>query len=376
MNPPFAVRTFRGILDYAVAFRDRLRPTMLRHADVAQDLLARGLVEPRDVVDGGLRIVDGSRRNRVFVTTTRAGPTYVVKQGDPGQPSTLAHEARVLRALARVAPLCGRVPAVVEYDAATALLVLVTPGGGSDWGVHHAGAGFPISQARALGELLAAVHRLPPETVAPAPDGHQPMWGLLLAAPPAAFLRDFSAGSLEVVGRIQENEQLCARLVALRERCRADSVVHGDLRWENCVAVGARPGARRTRVLLIDWELAGHGVAAFDVGSVLAEYLRVWVGSIPIVPARDAGLVEHARRPLPRMRPAIRGLWAAYRRARPVAELREVVEFAGLRLLQTAVEQARDVGGSSAHLVNLLHLASNLLSHPDDAARRLLGAPE
>ena len=38
--------------------------------------------------------------------------------------------------------------------------------------------------------------------------------------------------------------------------------------------------------MLIDWELAGAGPAAFDVGTVLAEYLRAWIASIPIADPR------------------------------------------------------------------------------------------
>ena len=126
-------------------------------------------------------------------------------------------------------------------------------------------------------------------------------------------------------------------------------------------------------MLLVDWELAGRGDPAFDVGSVLAEYLRVWVGSIPIVEPVDPGrLVARARHPLASMRPAIHAFWSAYRSAHPVA-LRRVVELGAVRLLQTAVERAQGLSFPSAHVVTLVQLADNMLRRPDDAAAALLG---
>jgi hypothetical protein len=141
------------------------------------------------------------------------------------------------------------------------------------------------------------------------------------------------------------------------------------------VAVAA-PGSRRlTRVLLVDWELAGRGPAGFDVGTVLAEYLRLWVGSIPIVEPSDPGrLVDHARHPLWRMQPAIEGLWSAYQRAssRPPT-LRRVIELSAVSLLQTAAERAQGLAVASAHVVTLMQLADNMLREPEDAALSLLG---
>jgi aminoglycoside phosphotransferase (APT) family kinase protein len=168
---------------------------------------------------------------------------------------------------------------------------------------------------------------------------------------------------------------LCARLDALRDASSDVAIVHGDLRWENCLALPAPGARRRTRVLLVDWELAGHADPAFDVGSALAEYLRVWVGSVPIVEAVDPGrLVSCARHPLQTMRPAMYALWTSYRRAQPRSpSLRRVIEMAGVRLMQTAVERAQGLYAPSAHVVTLVQVADNMLRRPEIAAAVLLG---
>jgi aminoglycoside phosphotransferase (APT) family kinase protein len=204
------------------------------------------------------------------------------------------------------------------------------------------------------------------------------MWALSLPEPPHELLLDLSTGALDLVGRVQASAALCDRLCGLRGDVAADALVHGDLRWDNCLAVAAPEGRRRTRVLLIDWELAGAGPAAFDVGTVLAEHLKTWVGSIPIVAPSDPGrLASWATHPLSRMQPAMQAFWSAYRlaRARPPT-LRQVVECAAVRLLQAAVEQAGALSEASAHTITLVQLADNMLREPEEAALRLLGLPQ
>jgi aminoglycoside phosphotransferase (APT) family kinase protein len=199
------------------------------------------------------------------------------------------------------------------------------------------------------------------------------MWGLQLPEPSHDLVLELSAGAQELVARIQASESVCQRLEELSVANGDRGVVHADLRWENCLALPAPGARRRTRVLLVDWELAGHGDPAFDVGSVFAEYLRVWVGSVPIVePVDPARLVAHARHPLASMRPAMHAFWSAYRSARSVP-LRRVVELGAVRLLQTAVERAQGLSFPSAHVVTLVQLADNMLQQPDDAAVALLG---
>ena len=131
-------------------------------------------------------------------------------------------------------------------------------------------------------------------------------------------------------------------------------------------------------MLLVDWEFAGAGPAGFDVGTVFAEWLRSWVGSIPIVAPDDPGrLVSRATHPLALMRSAMRSFWAAYHAARPEGPtLRGVIELAAVRLLQIAVERAQGSGDPAAHVITLLQLADNMLRRPDDAAQTLLGLRE
>jgi len=340
--------------------------------------LSLGLVKPRAVVEENLTIVDASRRNCVFLAAVRGGPTYVVKQAGPRSARTLAHEAAVLRALAEATELAAHVPTVVHHESQAARLVLRTPGGARDWDEHQGAGHFPRIPARILGRVLAGLHRLPADEVEGRPPGVDPMWGLTLPEPPHELLLDLSVGAQDLVARLQGSDALCDLLDGLRSAGSDGALVHGDLRWENCLAVPAPGSRRRTRLLLVDWELAGRGAAGFDVGTVLAEYLRSWVGSIPIVDPGDPGrLVARAGHPLRRMRPAIQAFWSAYGLANPQRPtLRRVIELAAVRVLQSAVERAQGLARSSAHVVTLVQLADNMLRHPDEAAMGLMGLRE
>jgi aminoglycoside phosphotransferase (APT) family kinase protein len=351
---------------------------VLEHSDVARHLLSLGLLDPAAVVEEDLAIVDASRRNRVFVAARRGGPALVVKQCADGRGDTLAHEAAVLRALGGHPGVAGHVPAVVHHDPRAGTLVLRTPGGARDWSAQHARGRFGPALARALGRVLAALHGLPEDAVERLPPVVDQVWALSLEEPPHELVRGLSSGAQELLALLQGSADLCRRLRDLGEDLAPDGMAHGDLRWDNCLAVAASGSARRTRVLVIDWELAGAGPAALDLGTVLGEYLRVWVESIPIADAREpARLMRHAARPLAWMQPAMAAFWSAYRIGRGGApRLRRVVELAAVRLLQAAVERAQSLSTPSPHVIGLVQVADNMLRDPHAGARHLLALRE
>lgn len=348
---------------------------MLQQSDVAHYLVSLGIVKPRAVVEDELAIVDASRRNRVFVVSTGQDRAYVVKQAGSRGEASLAHEVATLRELARARELVERIPAVVVYDAGAALAVFSTPAGARDWTVHHRRRRFPTLGARALGHTLAVLHGTHVDGPARL---HDPLWALQLTEPSRDLLLDMSTGAQELVARVQADRVLCDCLDAVHGGISTDGFVHGDVRWDNCLAVASGGGRRRTNVILVDWESAGVGPAAVDAGTVLAEYLAAWVESVPLADPRDPGrLLDSATRPLRLMQPAMRAFWGAYRSARRGApSLRSVVELAGVRMLHTAVERAQELVTPTAHVMAHAQLAANLLRRPQDAAGILLGLHE
>ena len=157
-------------------------------------------------------------------------------------------------------------------------------------------------------------------------------------------------------------------------------MIHGDIRWDNVLAVRGADAKRWTRLQLIDWELSEAGDPAVDVGAFFAEYLRAWLQSIPIVDPEDPGrLLEDARFPLRRMRPALRAFWDAYTRHRTSGSgelsrtLHRATLFAGSRVLTVALEQAQTLAELRPGVLGLVRLSENILRRPEEASAHLLG---
>lgn len=351
---------------------------MLEQSEISHYLLSLGLVKPRAIRDEELVVVEASRRNVVFIASTVSGPAYVVKQAVARHAATLSHEAAVLGALATTPELRALVPAIAHYDPAAARLVLRTRAGARDWNSHRHAGRFAAGPAQRLGQALATLHRRGTAGIAALPTGVDRIWGLTLPEPPLDLVLDLSEAAQDLLGRLQASERLCDRLRRLSDDVAGDSLVHGDLRWDNCLMVAAPGSRRRTRLLLIDWELAGAGAPVVDVGTILAEYLRVWLSSIPMVAAADlARLLAHAKYPLASLRPSVHAFWTAYRSGNADAPpLAHATELAAVRLLQTAIELARGLPDVSAHVMALVQVADNMLRDPKPAALNLLGLRE
>jgi aminoglycoside phosphotransferase (APT) family kinase protein len=356
---------------------------VLGAADVAGYLLERKLLSPRAVVDGSLRVEDASRLNRVFVVTAERERCFVLKLAGEAGEMGVAQEAAVLERLRAADPdgsLSSYLPVLVGYHRAEGVLILEAVPGARDLTRQHRRGRFSVALAREAGRALALVHTVEPAALDGLPAGTDPAWQLDLHRPDLEAVQTLSGAALELTRLIQRSEELCSWLEELRVTWREESVVHGDVRWDNYLALRAGGSGGWTRLLLIDWEMAGLGDPAADVGAFFGEYLRMWLHSIPIVDLRARALApEHARFPLVRMQPAMRAFWDAYalHRARRTRELGPILDratrFAAVRLLTAALEEAQMFAELRASLVDALQLSRAVLRRPHEAAAHLLG---
>jgi aminoglycoside phosphotransferase (APT) family kinase protein len=347
-----------------------VRPT-LHEGDVAAYLVERRLVPAGAVLDGSPRVVNRSRRNRALQWETDAGGRLLVKQAaGEADTRTLAHEAAVYEFLAS-ASLGGdlRVPALHSYDAERDLLVLeLVPG--EDLRRRHVRTGrFSRAVARATGRALAALHGVGlaglPDCVA----ARRPA-ALMLHRPTLALLESVSAANVAYLRLVQEYGELVRLIEELRADWRTNALVHGDLRWDNILVSGRRDGG----VTLVDWEFANVGDWRWDVASLLADYVGLWVAELG--PSGDGA---RAAALLARMRPAMDVFWSAYAERRgletttAIRSLGDVVRFLGVVLLERGAQELHGKSQLSARAVLLAQVAFNVLQRPDDAAHQLLG---
>ena len=346
---------------------------MLAAADVAGYLLDRKLLSPRAVVHGGFRVADTSRLNRVFVVTTDDGPCFVLKSAD-GRGGAVVREAAVLERLSSVDGLASSLPRFITYDTREEVLILESTRDARDLVRHHARGRFSCALASEAGRALARLHAIPPAALDGLPRARHPVPTAELHCPDLATLRTLSAAAVELTRIIQGMDELCGELDELAALWTPQSIIHGDIRWGNCIAVRRRGAGRWTGLELIDWEVCAAGDPSLDAGSFLGEYLHAWLRSIPIHPDDPARLLGHARIPLRRMRPAVQAFWQAYAlhsrtgAAELAARLHRAMRFAAVRLLTAALEEAQTRAELPPAAFALLQLARNILERPGRAA--------
>jgi aminoglycoside phosphotransferase (APT) family kinase protein len=132
---------------------------------------------------------------------------------------------------------------------------------------------------------------------------------------------------------------------------------------------------------LVDWEMAMWGDPAWDLATLLSEYLSLWIDHAPVSEATPPEqFLAHGVFTLDRLQPSIRGLWEAYRDARTGSEpagllWERAVRFSAARLVQTAYETSQYLNDLSGQVVFKLQLAHNILTDPITASTVLLGIP-
>jgi thiamine kinase-like enzyme len=358
---------------------------LLRQTEVVPYLLRRKLVHPAAVVECDLLVADASRRNRNFRVVSERGPSYLLKQGvGDGGARTVGHEAAMYRSLRespRLEGLKRYLPACHGYDSERGVLTLELLRHAESLRDHHVRRRrFPASLAKQLGDALGVLHRASPPAETDPGGAKGPAWVLSVHHPDVSVFRDVSAANLQLIKLLQGADEFCRLLDELRAGWANDALIHGDVKADNVIAFAPGTSRRKTRLALVDWEMAGWGDACWDVGSVFGEYLATWLLSMPITgEAPPERFVELARYPLEAIQPAIRAFWHAYVRrmgfdvATSHRRLTRAVRYGAARLIQTCYESSQ----TETHLMGttrcMLQLSLNVLQRPLEASVHLLG---
>jgi Phosphotransferase enzyme family len=363
---------------------------ILSKSNVVHYLLEQRLLVLDSVIDGDLMVTDITRRNRNFKIIRRASPGYFVKQiqnWDPQTVATLASEAmcyRLARGGAEFAPLAALVPRDFLYDSQRHVLVTELLPDNESLSDHHRRLNaFPPDTARLLGTLFGRLHRdpVPIEGRAEATAfRRQPPWILSAAHQQGTNLFGaLSAGNAQLLQIVQSYPEFQRTLEELRAEWNIAGLIHGDLKWDNCVVYRA-PGNGALALKVVDWELADLGDPRWDLGALLQAYISFWVFSMRISAELPATQIANtAQYPIEAMQPSVRAFWQAYVEARgldrPAAQalLVSSVKFGAARMIQTAYESMQYSAQISTNALGLLQVSFNILREPSEAVTHLLG---
>lgn len=352
-------------------------------------LIARGLVSPSAIVDGDFAIVEAGRRNRNFKVLRRGGPGLFVKQAR--QPEwqavhTLEREAacyRMVQGAPELAPLARLMPGWIDQDPARALLIVdLLPDGENVTDYHLRLGTFPPAIGRLLGRGLAAYHAGLAGHLAGRAEAaafpRQVHWILTLETTGYATLEPMGGAPAQLAALLRQTPEIPWQLAALAREWRMDSLIHGDMKWDNCLV---HPGPDGEPVLrIVDWELADVGDAAWDVGSIFQSYFVYLLLTNPPRPdLPPAGLLAQTIERLAEIRPALRAFWESYAEARGfvLAASRSYLErcarFAAARLIVTIVEHMNGQPQLTREAFAMLLASLRLLRDPGRAAADLTG---
>ena len=359
---------------------------------VLHELLRRGLLQKSELLDGGITVADSTSRHRNALVMRRARPGYFVKEAVPTQPmsvQTLMREAATYALVQQpdsaLAPLAPLMPKFHVWDPTQRLLVLELLPGAENVGAHVRRTNtFSPEIAAQFGRALATYHSRTAGTISAATYGHifprTVPWALTISQQNQTSVANLSAANAQMLSLIQRYPNYPRRLDALHASWRHDTLIHGDMKFENCVVTSTNGSKGDVTIKVVDWEIADLGDPRWDVGSMLQSWLTYWIFSMPVdgkVTDPDQ-LAAQAHYPLERMQPAIRAFWQAYATTMNVSGEQErellhtCISFGGARMVQTVFESMYQMTQLTPHAIFMLQVSLNILEEPRAAVTELL----
>ncbi len=178
----------------------------------------------------------------------------------------------------------------------------------------------------------------------------------------------------------QRYDSLGQALRELGDAVRACCLTHNDLKLNNILLHNEWEQPESQIIRIIDWERSAWGDPAFDLGTLIASYLQMWLGSLVV--SKSLSIEESlslAMTPLDRIQPAIAALTRAYLQSFPDILidrpdfLVRVIQFAGLGLIQgiqAGIDYQKTLGNSG---IAQLQVAKSLLCYPDRSMLTVFG---
>ncbi|MEH2249046.1 phosphotransferase [Nostoc sp.] len=282
-------------------------------------------------------------------------------------------------------------PLVVHFDEQNSILVRNYLSEYLELAIfYHNNDIFPQEIASAIGTTLAGLHRATynrreyRDFMATAPQGefrygfYNPAQGVESIGP--EIFGTIPTDALKFYVLYQQYESLESAIADLAYDWNPCCLTHNDLKLNNILVHSRWEKLDNCLVRLIDWEACSWGDPAFDLGTLLASYLGIWLNSLVVDPTIELEESLHlALTPLEILQPSIIALIRAYINAFPmILEYRRdfisrVIQFAGLGLIHQIQEMITcRKYFNNAHIC-MLQVAKSLLIMPEQAVLTIFG---
>lgn len=188
------------------------------------------------------------------------------------------------------------------------------------------------------------------------------------------------ADGLKFFALYQRYDSLGQAIAQLGNAFTPSCLTHNDLKLNNILLHTDWQNTDESIIRLIDWERCSWGDPAFDLGTLIASYMQLWLGSLVI--SKSLSIQESlslAMTPLEQLQPSIAALTQTYLETfpsilkhRPDFLLRVVqfVGFAFIQQIQAMIQYQKSFGNTG---IAMLQVAKSLLCRPERSLPTVFG---
>ena len=370
--------------------------------NVIQYLLEAGLCSSEDDASDKSELPGSSKNNFGLLVTLADNRQLLIKQernlnNNDAAPHELFQEW-LFHQLLQQFPVLGNIsaiaPLVVHFDEENSILVRNYLGDYLELATfYHNNDIFPQEIATAIGTTLAGLHRATynrreyKDFMATAPQGefrygfYNPAQGVESIGP--EIFGTVPTDALKFYLLYQQSESLESAIADLAYDWNPCCLTHNDLKLNNILVHSRWEKLDNCLVRLIDWETCSWGDPAFDLGTLLASYLGIWLKSLVVDPTIELEESLHlALTPLESLQPSIIALIRAYLNAFPmILEYRNdfivrVIQVAGLALIHQIQDMITCQKSFNNADICMLQVAKSLLTMPQQGVLTIFGISE
>jgi serine/threonine protein kinase len=301
---------------------------------------------------------------------------------------------RLLEHFSELQPLRSQVSEVLHFNEHDSVIVFNYLDDYSDLAdFYNKGKTFPIEIAAATGAALASLHQATFNCQKYQDFMAEYCHDLFLDRPSYA-MRSLDRFTPEIFGQIPANAlkffilyqrydslgSAIAELIASAKPC---CIIHNDIKLSNILVHqnwDYDQTHRNNIIRLIDWERSTWGDPAYDLGSLIASYLHLWLSSL--VMSKSMTIDESLRLatiPLEQLQSSMTALTESYLSRFPqIMEyypnfLSRIIQFAGLALIeqiQSSIQYQKSFGNAG---ICTLQVAKSLLCRPEQSILTIFG---
>lgn len=356
------------------------QPWLLNRRTAVLHLVACGLIERRSLVTEDVTVSELPGRNRVFAVALNGRHSYVVKQvGEtlPYRLAAIALDYECLRFAATIPEIKRRLPHALRFDPRHGVLVLRFESG-TQLNRHLRKRSNGIEEcSRILGASLARVHSCfaQPSAALKTRLSTQYPWALRENGLLKTLRFQKSRGQVGLAIELSRHSGIADQITAARSAWQASTTINADLKFANCLWRSRR---KQDSAVFLDWELASWGDPAWDGAGILHSFLGQFAIPHPAETTQTLReLSDSASNCWPQLTTATQAFWQGYASGsqtmtqEPVAFGDRALRYAGIRLIQNAVESLKDRPKPTPESLLLVQMGINLLKQPE-AYRQLI----